>query len=437
MELRFENWIKKQDISEDALILFDESIKCYRVGAYRASFLMSYLGFMKALRDRLLKSGKPTQIHEAEWEKTRNDLRDDKIWEEIVFTTTQEKQKIDKRTSVSKVFLISNDIIEDMPYWRRKRNECAHAKDTVISYSHVDTFWLFLESNLSKFVVNGGKDALLEKFGKYIDTRFTRPGEDFRPLIEEIISVVKQEDVPEFLQEINANYIHIDDMKTQFGYKFWHEIAYSSNSNLQNAFIKFITGDADTFANFIAAFPDRLALCTSEEQLVRFFWNESLFNRVHSVAENFWEIATILLRSNIIPLKEVPRFVSKLADQISSFSKPNEIEAKELEKHGLFSVLRSSLFESDILISRNSYNNANTNDSKLMVYLENQPLDSLIVKQLNTLFESYNFGSFHHKLQRFIRNNPQFIEAFNQIAKKDDLTVVDFFNQEKIESVES
>ncbi|WP_236635932.1 hypothetical protein [Bacillus thuringiensis] len=69
MNLHFENWIHEQKISEESLILFDESIMCYRVGAYRASFLMSYLGFMKALRDRLLKSDKPSLVNEHDWEK--------------------------------------------------------------------------------------------------------------------------------------------------------------------------------------------------------------------------------------------------------------------------------------------------------------------------------------------------------------------------------
>ncbi|MED1512709.1 hypothetical protein [Bacillus proteolyticus] len=114
MNLYFETWIKEQHISEEALILFDEFIKCYRVGAYRASFLMSYLGFMKSLRDRLLKSGKPNLSHIEEWKKTINDLRNDKIWEETVIKTIEEKTKPkqgSKEVPRNKVYLINNDLI--------------------------------------------------------------------------------------------------------------------------------------------------------------------------------------------------------------------------------------------------------------------------------------------------------------------------------------
>ncbi|MEH7855534.1 hypothetical protein V7652_23950, partial [Bacillus thuringiensis] len=114
MQLHFESWIneQKQNISEDALVLFKESIICYRVGAYRASFLMSYLGFMKALKDRLLRSEKPDLIDDGKWSSIRKTLNDDNKWETTVFTTTQEKEK-----DRSKYYLISSDLMEEIPYW--------------------------------------------------------------------------------------------------------------------------------------------------------------------------------------------------------------------------------------------------------------------------------------------------------------------------------
>ncbi|SMQ86976.1 hypothetical protein SAMN05444673_7069 [Bacillus sp. OV166] len=302
MEIHFEKWIKQQDVSEDALTLFDESIICYRVGAYRASFLMSYLGFMKTLRDRLLRSPMPSLIpHESVWQKARNDLKDDKKWEEKVFDLTQENYKIqEENRSIGKVFLISMDLIDEMPYWRKKRNECAHAKDTIIGYSHVDTFWLFLESNLSKFVVNGGKEALLNKYSLYLDKRFTQPGTDFNHLIEEIPLVVKNNEIPEFYKEIEDNYIPLDDQKSKIGFKFWHEIAYSPNRTLNDAFLEYIISDNDVLVRFLEVFPDKLLLLKTQSTLIRHFWTELLFKVYRLSSESFWELSIILLRNRKI-----------------------------------------------------------------------------------------------------------------------------------------
>ncbi|MCU7766913.1 hypothetical protein [Priestia megaterium] len=437
MELHFENWIKQQDVSEDALILFDESIKCYRVGAYRASFLMSYLGFMKALRDRLLKSEKPTLVHEAEWTRTRNDLKNDKIWEDTVITTVQAKHKINKNVSVSKVFLASNDVIEDIPYWRRKRNECAHAKDTIISYSHVDTFWLFLESNLPKFIVDGGKEALSDKFKRFIDRRYTRPGDDFQPLIKEMVSVLRGDEIADFLKEVQDNYIEVDDLPDELGYKFWREIAYSPNKALQDAFLQFITSEHDKFAEFIAVFPNRLLLCTSKNELIRFFWKESLFNKIRRRYDTFWELALILLRNELIPEEEVEEFIIDLADSVSGMNIPSNVEAQELKEYGLFERIRWSIFERGILTEKyNAYNNANRYVAKVMFYIENTPLDSLVVQELNSLFSSYHFGNLHNRLQKFVRDQPLFLKEFNRIAKENNFSVVDFFSEDKAEIAE-
>jgi hypothetical protein len=233
MEIHFESWIKKQEISEESQMLFDDAVKCYRIGVYRAAFLMSYLGFMKAIRDRLLKSPKPHLIHEKDWSKILNDLRDDKLWEEKVFTCIEEKEKEkrgedgEKFPPVSKIFLVSNDVIEDMPYWRRMRNTCAHAKDSIISHSNVEAFWGFLESHLAKFIVNGGRQALLEKIRKHFDSTQRKPSFEFSYLIDQIPQVVKISEISGLLREIIYEKVvplHLNEERMHNS--FWKNIAY-------------------------------------------------------------------------------------------------------------------------------------------------------------------------------------------------------------------
>jgi hypothetical protein len=432
MQIYFESWIKSQDISQDAKLLFEEAIKCYRVGAYRASFLMSYLGFMKALRDRLLRSDKPDLVHEEDWKKTRNDLKDDKIWEEAVYKTTQEKQG-----KLSKVYLINNDLIEEIPYWRKKRNESAHAKDTIIGYSHVETFWLFLQSNLSKFVVNGGKKALLDKIEKHFDKKYTEPGTDFAYLINEIPLVVKKDEISELLKEIKDDYVELHFHEDRQEYLFWKSIAYSSNDDINNSFIEYITSDNEVFAELIEVFPDRLLLCTHKTELIRLFWTEILFKKIGSYSSSFWELSLILLRNELIPVTEIPQFVRRLAGKINTGRLPNEEQTILLKRYGLFEAIKESVFISgDLNKVYVGYQNANNNATKIIYYLRNCPLDIVVVRELNALFETYSFGSLYDSMERFIEKNPKFKYEFKEIAENNGLKVAKFFNTTDTEEIE-
>ena len=57
MRLEFENWVEEVKLfSEKGDVLIQEGILCFKSGAYRGSFLLSYLAFKISLRDKLLSS---------------------------------------------------------------------------------------------------------------------------------------------------------------------------------------------------------------------------------------------------------------------------------------------------------------------------------------------------------------------------------------------
>ncbi|WP_144508161.1 hypothetical protein [Bacillus mycoides] len=433
MNLYFETWIKEQHISEEALILFDESIKCYRVGAYRASFLMSYLGFMKSLRDRLLKSGKPDLIHIEEWKKTINDLRNDKIWEETVIKTIEEKTKPkqgSKEVPRNKVYLINNDLIDEVPYWRKKRNECAHAKETIIGYSHVETFWLFLQSNLAKFVVNGGKEALLSKIKKHFDENFTQPNADVSYLIKEIPLVVKIHEIPELLKEIYDNYVELDELfPGEMEVSFWSKIAYSDNNNIRNAFLEFIETDTYIFSVFIGRFPDKLVEFSDNQELIRNFWNEILFKHITYISDSYWELISIVLRNRWVPFEETKRFISKVYNHFDKYSFPDQEQTKIFREHGLLKLIKENIFESRKLNQLGGYQLANESSNMIIYYLDNESLDGVVVKELNQLFETLEFGKFFEKIKKYIEENPRFISDFRRIASEHQIILAEFLKE--------
>ncbi|SDZ38875.1 hypothetical protein [Bacillus sp. 166amftsu] len=441
MQLYFETWIKEQNISEDALILFEESIQCFRVGAYRASFLMSYLGFMKALRDRLLKSDKPDLIHQEDWMKIKNDLRDDKIWEEIVLKTTQEKEKkkqkqVSKEVPRNKVYLINNDLMEEIPYWRKKRNECAHAKETIINYSQVETFWLFLQSNLAKFVVNGGKEALLDKIKKHFDPVYTKPYSDCTYLIKDIPLVVKPHEIPELLKEIYEKYVEINELiPDKSAYLFWKAIAYSTDSKINKSFLEFIESDHDYFSVFIALFPDKLNEFSSNESLIRIFWKKLLFGRINFFADTYWELISIVLRNEWIPPEEIEPFINKIYNNFLNWSNPEPEQTKVLKCYGFLKTIKKHIFESGNLNQPGGYQFSNEVANRIIYYFDNESLDVLVVEELNKLFDGYKYGRFFEMMKNYIQENPKFISEFRKIAADNGITLTEFFEENPVEVV--
>lgn len=434
MQLRFESWIneQRQNISEDALVLFEESIVCYRVGAYRASFLMSYLGFMKALKDRLLRSDKPDLVDDGKWDSIRKTLNDDNKWETTVFSTTQERDK-----DVNKYYLISSDLMEEIPYWKRKRNECAHAKDTIISHSHIETFWLFLESNYAKFVVNGGKEALLNKIKKHFDPDFTRPGSDPTYLIKEIPLVVKEHELPILLQEIYSDdYVYFDEIfLNEDEYLFWRKVANSSDKRLSRAFLKFMGMNDDVFTTLIFIFPDKFVEFSENTTLIRHFWKKLMFEYVKYYTDNAWEVITIILRQGWIPNEEMSGFINKLYSVFSTLGMPTLEQAKILNENGLLKTIKKNIFASGNLNQYGGYNLANEQSSTIVYYLTYELLDDVVVKQLNELLKKISRGPFLTDMENYIKESPKFILEFRRLAEENSIVLTEFFKPEKEEVV--
>ncbi|MFD1736198.1 hypothetical protein ACFSCX_06425 [Bacillus salitolerans] len=442
MNLKFEDYIQSQNFSPEAVSLIKEAIKCYKIGAYRASFLMSYYFVLKVLKHRLeqAKNSRPDTISEGTWQGLLNKIQDDSVWDQTVFDTTQWKIA-DGR---SKVYLINNDLREDMVYWRRKRNDCAHSKDNIISYPHVESFWLFIQSNLSKFIVNGGREGLLNKIEKHFDSNLTQPGQDYSYLIEQIPFVVKTSEISDLLRNINdllknISYLYIEDKEDDF-YKFWKDIAFSTNEAVNEGFIQFITSDHDIFKDFITVYPEKLLMCTKDGELIRLLWNDYFFKRGIINSDGFWDLAIILLENNLIDPSEKGSFVEKLALN-GSIQKIKTEQIATLRKHGFFQPIREYLFEDQKLIKPHTgYNTANSLVPLIMFYIKNEELlDDLVISHLNSLLEKMTFGSFFDAFSKYLEENPSVTEVYVKNIERQGLKPAPIFtgdNEEETNDTE-
>lgn len=56
MKIAFEKWLDENEIPDEAITLFEESIRCYKISAYRSAFIMSYIAFQNILKTRMIKA---------------------------------------------------------------------------------------------------------------------------------------------------------------------------------------------------------------------------------------------------------------------------------------------------------------------------------------------------------------------------------------------
>lgn len=433
MKTRFEKWIDENNVKGDAKDLFIESVLCYKISAYRASFIMGYLGLQTILRERLLNAqNKPDNIPQRMWDDRLKDLKDEKIWDNTVFDFVN-------RQSPDNPFLINDDIRTQYSYWKTIRNDCAHAKNNIISHPHVESFWLFIESNLSKFVVNGGKMGLLEKIKNHYDTKYTPPNTDVSPLVREIPHAMTNGDISEFLKEVDDYFekevfdlfeiFNVDSMT----YQFWNYVAYSPSQVMREGFIEFIKSDWDIFRKFIVVFEDKLNEVSTDTSFIREFWNDEIWKLFFWDDTDGWRVVKRLLDNQIIPDDEIDGFIKTLFEKTKNI--PEEFIIEYLKETEYFNHLREYLFgKRRMSTPPNGIDFANKRWNLIEFYLFHMPLDGLVVSELNSAFLASSYGTFNRRMTKLFEQDESFSSQYKVILHDQRLTVPSILeNSEEME----
>ncbi|EJV74387.1 hypothetical protein [Bacillus cereus] len=154
MKLEIEKFISEVEFPEVSMSLIEEGILCYKAGAYKSAYIMSYLFFLNVVKHRALESSYAPIGYGRERKKKTDEIPYDEFWERKVFDLiTTEKSR-------SRYFEVSKSIITQMEYWRTLRNDCVHSKGNQFVAAHVESFWLFIQSNLPELVINCRKNVM-------------------------------------------------------------------------------------------------------------------------------------------------------------------------------------------------------------------------------------------------------------------------------------
>ncbi len=412
MKLSIERWIEGLEVSKDANDLMKEAVLCYKSSAYRASMLFSYLCFQTIVKDRLLESDIPQNIHRQRWEDILKKIRNDDTWDREVFDCIQ------ANSERSKVFNISDDLRNQVTFWKNRRNDCAHSKNNKVDYAHVESFWLFMTSNIGKFVVNGSREALLNKIKNHFDLRLTPKGKDSTFLVQEISNVIESEKLQDFMEDLVhvlrevRPYINSDEDI----YDFLNKLFNSEKEDVIKAFIQCIKGKQEMVLQLFDYYPNRIVYFADDHHFIRNLWYEKLTD------DPFINALTIycgLLRNNLIPQEEVEESMKHIMFMIN----PEELkEMKNLDilnEFGFFQIFKKVCFVGDFLGPKiNDYDFANKHKGLITMYLKINDLDEKVVGVLCNLFsdETYHPWKLRESLLVLFSENPCKKEEFESIT---------------------
>ncbi|MBO0586472.1 hypothetical protein [Sporosarcina sp. E16_8] len=382
MRLPIEDWIEDlQSLNIENKNLFEESITCYKASAYKAALLFSFLGFQQIIKERILNAERPDYYQEQVWESIKRDLRKEEAWDTAV------NEAIKKRDDNKKIFNISDDIRQQAIYWRYRRNDCAHSKPNIIKASHVEAFWFFLISNLTKFVVEGSKDSLTKKIKRHFDLNYTRDDADFMYLIREIPSAIQEDSIDEFITELNSMFA-----KSSFIYPadegramaFLNEII-NLNTVISRKLIEFIKGYEQLELYFLAEYPEKVStFYHSDTTGIRNLWRVKLNKSTPGKLSIF---TSLILNGYLGTEKEeaIIHFINNNTDAI-----PTEIECGHLLRHGYFRMYESLIYadESPLL---NDFNFGNGSIKSIIGHLDIIDLSDNIVQSIQRIFQASPF----------------------------------------------
>ncbi|MFB7642647.1 hypothetical protein, partial [Peribacillus butanolivorans] len=389
------------------------SIICYKSNAYRAALLFSYLCFQTIIKDRMLNAHNPDNIPEGMWEDILKKLRNDDTWDQTVFDNLQRQQPKD-------IFFLNDDIRNQITFWKNRRNDCAHSKNNIISAAHVESFWSFLRSNLPKIMVNGSREALLNKIKRHFDVSLTAPNTEISYIINEIPYAVEENQLNSFFSSVFEYFKENDgvlwDINENYN-EFWDKLFILNYEIISNQLVKFMKSEDELVMNFLRELPHRVNYFADDSSFIRNLWYSKIFAKGGILTDDL-KLYCAILRNGLIEGEELIEAHKKIIWKYKN-SIPDQEDFYILKENGFFEVFK------DVALSTNflgSFDWANRNKDIIAFYLEKYTIDEEIVRNITRTFNSGDYPwHLRKRLDSFLDENPEKKELF--IKKLSELSI--------------
>uniref|UniRef100_UPI0011A5FE16 hypothetical protein n=2 Tax=Yersinia TaxID=629 RepID=UPI0011A5FE16 len=201
-----EVWRSQQSFTPEVDDLFNESLLCYSASAYKGALIFAYLAFMNVIRDRITNSDTPKGFTLKAWTQKKRDVTNAETWDSKTYDTI-------RQISPAPVFTNNDDLRNQLEFWKNRRNDCAHSKPNKIERGHVESYYSFIMSNLSKFVVNGSKDQIINNIKTHYDLSLTPANQPIDYIVKDLQNGLSKNEYDVFFEEV---VLILDGMQTPY-----------------------------------------------------------------------------------------------------------------------------------------------------------------------------------------------------------------------------
>lgn len=406
MDERFINFLNIYDEFKDGTVLRDilnDAIRCYRNGIARPALMLSYIAFIQAVRDNLLKSDMPKGFNEPRWKACMSKLRQENAWDEQVISCIKCRDN-------PPYFELTDSLRDDVCYWRNRRNDCAHYKDSEITLSHVAAFWVFIMDNYNKFTPIGSLMQSVNDYKRHYNVSITPKGTSTEVIFKRLCLAIKTEDdLLLFLKETDSC------MEYEGQAQLLHDLLMDERH--KSKVISLLTINLKRVKMYLALKPaDVSVVLGNNPEMTRKFWYED-FMLFASCANVYVE----MLRAKMIPQGEIKESLDmflKHEYKRSAFYLDNPEDFNVLKENGLYDIFIEEYLSKDFVC-----NNPGEKCHKTDFYISLIQRGGISDKLIKVLSESIK-GTFPYTLENRLKgeifkeeeNKKQYLDS---IVKQD------------------
>ena len=385
MDERFINFLNIYDEFKDGTVLRDilnDAIRCYRNGIARPALMLSYIAFIQAVRDNLLKSDMPKGFNEPRWKACMSKLRQENAWDEQVIRCIKCRDN-------PPYFELTDSLRDDVCYWRNRRNDCAHYKDSEITLSHVAAFWVFIMDNYNKFTPIGSLMQSVNDYKRHYNVSITPKGTSTEVIFKRLCLAIKTEDdLLLFLKETDSC------MEYEEQAQLLHDLLMDERHKTK--VISLLTGKLKRVKMYLALKPaDVSVILGNNPEMTRKFWYED-FMLFASSANVYVE----MLRAKMIPqgeIKESLNMFLKHEYKRNAFYLDNPEDFNVLKENGLYDIFIEEYLSKDFVC-----NNPGEKCHKTDFYISLIQRGGISDKLIKVLSESIK-GTFPYTLENRLK----------------------------------
>lgn len=337
MDERFINFLNIYDEFKDGKVLRDilnDAIRCYRNGIARPALMLSYIAFIQAVRDNLLKSDMPKGFNEPRWKACMSKLRQENAWDEQVISCIKCRDN-------PPYFELTDSLRDDVCYWRNRRNDCAHYKDSEITLSHVVAFWIFIMDNYNKFTPIGSLMQSVNDYKRHYNVSITPKGTSTEVIFKRLCLAIKTEDdLLLFLKETDSS------MEYEEQAQLLHDLLMDERHKTK--VISLLIGKLKRVKMYLALKPaDVSVVLGNNPEMTRKFWYEDFMFSASSA-----NVYVEMLRAKMIPqgeIKESLEMFLKHEYKRNAFYLDNPEDFNVLKENGLYDIFIEEYLSKDFV----------------------------------------------------------------------------------------